>query len=369
MGERGNNLYRQLDKYVGIPVSAMLGLYKRVFTRPSLIKIPEDARIGILCVGAIGDLLLASGLMDGLRKKLPQARIEIITSHANAEASRLLPYINSTVSFKITDFANIIRYIRTKSFDLFFDTTQWARIGNIITNLSKAKLTIGFKTSGQYRSFGYDIKVSHSHQVHEVKNFLNLGKAVWPDFNGTPHLNITRTSDNLNPQKNIYMHMWCANGKFGYLRRWPEEYWAELALYLLKKEFIINFTGSDKDYENTERFIKKFDLRRTGINNLSGQFSLSDLARLFQESSGVISINTGTMHLAALVNAKVIDLNGPTNINRWGAWGENTISLTPLSGEQGYLNLGFEFPSNPVPVMQNLPVDEVIKAMKTLKII
>jgi hypothetical protein len=60
------------------------------------------------------------------------------------------------------------------------------------------------------------------------------------------------------------------------------------------------------------------------------------------DAAGVVSVNTGLMHIAAAVGAPTVALNGPTSTTRWGPIGERTRSVTSPLVPDGYLNLGFE---------------------------
>lgn len=367
MNERGNRLYKTLDKYLGIPLTVPAGLMRKFPHRR--VNDSDKPKIVVLCLGAIGDLLMASGLINGIKEKFPEAALDLVTSSGNSVAAPLVPGLDSIKSFNISEIPRIIRYLRGQKFDLLFDTTQWARIGNIISNFSGAGETIGFQTKGQHRSFGYDILATHSDKIHEVDNFINLGKAKWGDFSGKPVLKPPLPLFRIPDGENIYLHMWCMVGPNRKYRQWPEENWAALAKILIDAGYIINFTGSANNWRETEEFLRKFQLPAGKANNLAGKPGLPELACLFIKSRGVVSVNTGTMHLASLLGAKVIDLNGPTNVKRTGAYGKNSLCLTPERGKRGYLNLGFEYPPNAEEVMQYISVDQVLAGMRKIGII
>ena len=67
MGERGNRLNRLLDRYAGIPLAACSAV-----ARLGKKSVPDAApqRVGFICLGAIGDLLLLSALISALRERL-----------------------------------------------------------------------------------------------------------------------------------------------------------------------------------------------------------------------------------------------------------------------------------------------------------
>ena len=85
MSERGSTTKRFLDFWAGVPLAAVTGLLRRLARRSG----PPPAgiqTIAVLCLGAIGDLLLASALLETLGAALPNARLTVIASRANAVA-------------------------------------------------------------------------------------------------------------------------------------------------------------------------------------------------------------------------------------------------------------------------------------------
>lgn len=366
MAERGNQFLKILDRYGGIPLGFASSIWRRC--ERSVTPPPEQTKkIGILCLGAIGDLLLLSALINGIRTQDPHARIEVICSNSNKAALPLLTNVDQAFSCPIARPDRLARLVRQRSYDLFFDSTQWARIGNIISNFSGAGKTVGFRTKGQYRCNGYDVKVSHRSDQHEVENFLDLGRAIWSGFKGEPGLLIEDSE--VQERRTIYCHMWAPFGKGRLLKEWPEEYWCHIIMELQRRGFKIGLTGDMEQAAKSAEFISAFFPGNPEVVSLAGKTDLRSLAALFRKAAAVISVNTGIMHLAALSEAKTIGLHGPTNPLRWGPWGENSISLQPEKGQMAYLDLGFEYPVNAVSSMMHLKPQMVLDALEKLNVI
>lgn len=372
MGERQNGLLRKLDYHLGIPLTYGASLFRKLEMAVSPKKKTASLNIGIICLGAIGDLLLLSGLVAGLRSKFPAASITIISSSANAQALGLLPGAPFVKAFPVTNPVRIISFLRSQKFDYLFDSTQWARIGNLLSNLSGSRIIAGFNSQGQHRSAGYDHKVEHLGSKHESENFLNLGRAVWPDLQGRPKLcAFARIIPELlsADDKIIFCHMWSGSSKARQLKEWPADNWARLIGELTARGFKIGLTGSGNEAERVASFTKKYFPGKEKPLNLAGRFSLGELAGLFHTAQAVISVDTGIMHLASILDVPLVGLMGPASPDRWGPLGKHSLAVTPKKGSRNYLNLGMEVPAQVEPCMPYLEVSDVLSALKKLNVI
>ncbi|MBD5626238.1 MAG: glycosyltransferase family 9 protein [Desulfovibrio sp.] len=368
-GERGNRFLRQLDWYAGIPLAAVTAA-ARGAGRPRSFAASDARRVGIICLGAIGDLLLLSGLLRGLRRQLPGAELELIVSTGNAETVPLIGDTDAVAVFNVRHVGAIVRHLRGRRYDLLFDSTQWARLGAIVSNLSGARLTVGFSTAGQWRGLGYDHVATHSGEQHEKENFLALGRALWPEFSAEPVLCLPDTvpalaAEMADGRRHAFLHMWPAGYKC-YLKEWPAAHWARLARELTARGFSVWLTGSAADIERNAAFLREELAGEEHVHSLAGRTTLPDLAWLLARADAVVSVNTGIMHLAALAGAPTVGLHGATNPRRWGPVGPRCVSLLPSRGQRAYLDLGFEYPPGAEPALVHLSVEEVLAALASL---
>lgn len=382
--ERANKLNRGLDRLLGIPLVRLTALIRK-FPR---IQRKKPQNIGIICLGAIGDLLILSVLTASLRRYLDNkgmtaTRICLLTSKSNADAASLLPGIDEHQAFPVRNIASMLHYLRSLHLDILIDATQWARIGSILSNVSGAGLTVGFDTPKQFRATGYDIRVPHRADQHEYLNFLALGQALFPDFSSVvnfseyPHLCVPESLGNgelasFTGSEWIYLHMW-PSGTMSFFKEWPQEYWAQLAKTLLERGFRLCLSGDKRDVPRTEAFLQRYFPKEKSeekrIVSLAGKSTLPDLAWLLSHARAMVSVNTGIMHLAALCGVQTIGLHGSVNPLRWGPIGPAVVSLLPHQGDFAYLNLGFEYPQNVVSSMPFLPVEDVLAALEKVGVL
>lgn len=376
MAERGNKLNRFLDRWAGIPLT-LCSACLRAAAGTSAIDAPaQPQRVGFLCLGAIGDLLLFSSVINGLRTHLPNARFYLLTTKANASTVPLIPGIDESAAFGVRHVPAMISWLREKKLDVLIDSSQWPRLGAVLSNLSGANRTVGFETSGQCRACGYSYKVPHRADRHEVENFTALGQALFPDMESAPGLALPQEppADAVQVDSmlegmagarlpRIYLHMW-PSGIHARLKEWPSGHWAALAHELAARGFQVCLTGAPGDAQRNAAFLEAH--AGCPAVSLAGMLSLPALAWMFSKGAAVVSVNTGTMHLAALTGVPTVGLHGPTNPLRWGPWGKAAKSLLPRTGVCAYLNLGYEYPKPLVSCMENLPVSDVLAALERM---
>lgn len=369
MTERNNKKHKFLDKYLGIPLTLPVSLFRR-FDRKKVER--ENIKtIGIICFGAIGDVLLLSGLISGLKKELPDVAISLILSETNKMVGQLLQDVDHVRSFPIKKINSLINYLRCEKFDVLIDSSQWARVGAIISGLSGAGVTIGFKTKQQYRSLPYDVRVEHSNHCHEMDNFLNLGKSVIPNLYCFPQIKVNDLSNKVKEYKHyspfVICHMWAAGSNIE-LKQWDKKKWAVLAKKLIEMGFFVIWSGSKSDKEKTDDFMSTLftDNEQSKMTSVAGLLSLIEISELLSFSTACISVNTGIMHLSALVGCRTIAIHGATNPKRWGPIGNNIGIISPQNIKQ-FLNLGFEKIDDINSYAYPISVDSVLEQFVSLQ--
>jgi heptosyltransferase III len=359
--ERGNRLNRLLDRWLGCPVVFVLGLLHHKRSRP-----PQVRRIGILAFGAMGDALLLSSLLHDLRVGFPLCSITVFASNSNNAIFDLLDGPDHVVRVPISNPWAMLQIIRRVRFDVLIDSGQWARISAILAAAAKTSYSIGFKTSGQWRHWAFDAVVEHSNSCHEIDNFRRLLSPLGISATSLPKFTeeVLRAQDHRFSHPYVVFHPW-ASGFKSELREWPIDRWAAVAKEVHKRGYHVVVTGSRDDAARAQALTDALNAP-SQIFNFAGQVSLRGTASLLLNAAAVVSVNTGVMHMAALLNRPTLALHGPTNPRRWGPLGSSAIVIGPdWNCGCGYLNLGFEYPTSPPDCMSRISIDDVLDKLAT----
>ena len=321
-----------------------------------------------MCSPALGDTLLFSAALQDLRAYFG-AGVEIVhfCMKPNLAAAEMIPGADRRVVVSLMRVGESIRTIRQERVDAFYDFTAWQRLTAFLTLRSGARHTAGFRTAGQYRGRAFDLTAEHRNDRHEVENFRALVQAIGAKSGAAPRVvSDPMHSEPFEEEADIVVfHPW-ASGQQCWLREWPEDCWVELARSIGRPKTLFVITGSPSDQARSIPMSERLQAAGARSSAFVSPDGFRALSRVLLRARAVVSVNTGVMHLAAILGAPTVSLNGPTNPLRWGAYGERVANVQPYDGSGGYLNLGFEFPRNTEDVMPKIRVEDVVEAVREI---
>jgi heptosyltransferase I len=115
-----------------------------------------------------------------------------------------------------------------------------------------------------------------------------------------------------------------------------------------------------------EPFVRKMEEAGLRATAFVGNDGFRSLAGVLMRARVVVSVNTGVMHLAAIVGAPTVALNGPNRNGRWGPVGTRAIGVESPGEGCGYLHLGFEFDGQATDCMERITVERVVQAVEAV---
>jgi heptosyltransferase II len=98
--------------------------------------------------------------------------------------------------------------------------------------------------------------------------------------------------------------------EYGSAKRWPEEYYADLAHAKLKAGWQVWLFGSSKDAETTREIQR---LTRNACVDLAGRTSLSEAVDLLSLAHAVVTNDSGLMHIAAALGRPLVAVYGSSD--------------------------------------------------------
>lgn len=102
----------------------------------------------------------------------------------------------------------------------------------------------------------------------------------------------------------------CPGAEYGEAKRWPAEYYAELALKALAAGWQVLLFGSNKDQAVTQQIQQQC---QNACLDLAGKTSLADAIDLMSLCNQVVSNDSGLMHIAAALDKPLIAIYGSSD--------------------------------------------------------
>ena len=366
-------IFRVFDKYVGIPVIILLSILTK---RKKRLPIENIKKILIIKLAAIGDSILLIPTLRTLKKAFPNAEFTFICSQINYSVIKKIPYVDKIVDCNVHSFLRnpflffrFILELRKEKYELVIDVGQWERINAIITMLVRADYTIGFKTEGQHKHFGYDSVVPHLRNKHELENFLDLLLPLG--------INISEEDKKLEyflnkEDYNFANDFWLKNGLKGNIviclhpgcgengkpREWEVKNYIDLGKRLVdfNDDIRILITGAKHEEERCSEIEKGIG---KNVINTAGQFPLDNVVALVQKAELIVCSNTGMLHIASCVGTRTMGLHGPTNPAKWGSYNKNAVLIQSDKFCSPCLYLGHDYGCQVPQCMTHISVDDV----------
>ena len=138
-------------------------------------------KILIIQTAFIGDVILATPIIEKLHQHYPEAKIDFLVRRGNGGLLKGHPYLNDVFIWKkkhnkYSSLLKVIALVRSKKYDTVVNVQRFFASG-LITALSGAKLKIGFRKNPL--SFLFDKKVGHRLKgQHETSRNLSLIKEI-----------------------------------------------------------------------------------------------------------------------------------------------------------------------------------------------
>ena len=281
----------------------------------------------ILIIGPawVGDMVLAQSLFKSLKKNHPECQIDVAAPAWTLPLLERMPEVTKAISlpFKHGELAFWKRIQFGKSL-----RNQGYTQAIILTNSLKSALLPFAAKIPQRTSFLGEMRYGLINDIRPldktklprtVDRFVSLGLAknsAMPKKISNPQLsadkkNAIATLERLGKEKprNKVLGL-CPGAEYGEAKRWPAEYYAEVANAALKNGWEVWLFGSDKDVPVTNAIN---DLSGHQCLDLGGKTKLGEAIDLMSLCDTVISNDSGLMHVAAALGKKLIAIYGSSD--------------------------------------------------------
>ena len=301
----------------------------------------------------IGDVLLATALIDNLKSMYPDSEIDFSVNKGCEEMLTLNPEVNKVICYDrqkvkkksfLARIAEEVRFalrIRKHHYDLVINLTEGER-GALLAFFSGAKKKLGYKVR---RGIFSKVKVFDAiandkvlqHTVNKDLQFIQLlggkikTKKVGLFFSATSKNKI----DGLLKEHGIngFVHLHPVSRWM--FKCWSDERMAEIIDYIYQVKGGDVVVTSSQDKIEMERVHNILELCKSEPISFSGQLSLKELASLSARSDLFLGVDSAPMHMAAALNVPVIALFGASEPIIWGPWNNDMTTQRDYQNKDG----------------------------------
>ena len=281
----------------------------------------------ILIIGPswVGDMVLAHSLFQMLKQQNPNVQIDIAAPAWTLPLLERMPEVTDKIAlpFKHRQLALFERIKFGKS----LKNKSYTQAILLVNSFKSAILPFaagipkrtGFLGEMRYGLLNDVRPLDETTLKKTVERFVALGlpkNAELPSNIPNPHLNyateaawiLARRLGALS-KKNRILGL-CPGAEYGEAKRWPAEYYAEVARNALEKGWQVWLFGSNKDIPVTAQINQ---LTQSQCLDLGGKTNLGEAIDLMSLCNTVISNDSGLMHVAAALDKKLIAIFGSSD--------------------------------------------------------
>lgn len=257
----------------------------------------------------IGDVVLATALIEKLHQQFPQAIIDFLVREGNEGLLKNHPFLSEVLVWKkkngkYKNLLKLLKAIRQKRYDKVINVQRFAATG-FLTTFSNAKETIGFNKNPW--SFFFSKKIKHEisteeNYIHEVERNQKLIESFTGSAPAQPRLYPAKEDYEKVRQFQSKPYICIAPASVWFTKQYPAEKWISFVSQL-PHLYNIYILGAPSDLALGDQI--KNTANHPNVINLAGKLNFLQSVAL-QKSAVMNYVNdSAPMHFASSVNAPV----------------------------------------------------------------
>ncbi len=294
-------------------------------------------KILLIRYSAIGDVVLATSIIELLRRNYPQSHLSMLVTQITAPIVEENPFLDRIIIYnrnKRFSYLKCVKVLRQERFDIIVSLQGKA---GLLAFLAGAKERVGFNQSLRYRYF-YNLRPKKWYpEKHALDRYLNMVEPL--NLEGEiPEPKIYLTKEGESVAEKVLREKGVSKEDFlvGFnpvsaypAKEWLLKYYIQLGKELIERynTKIIIFGKGDKRSSTICYQLEIALAKSENVLSLAGKTNLRQLAALTKCCQLFITGDTGPMHIAAAVGTKVLAFFASTDPKKSGPVGKEHIIL------------------------------------------
>lgn len=268
-------------------------------------------KILIIQTAFIGDVVLATGILEKLHQAYPDAVVDFMLRKGNEGLLANHPFVNKLLIWnkkegKYKNLFSLLKHIRKEKYDLVINLQRFAASG-ILTALSNAEVTVGFKKNPFSFLFtkAYPHDIGHKGQKpyqHEVQRNHKLIEDITDVQYALPKLYPSSGDYESVRQYKSKQYITIAPASVWFTKQYPKAKWTEL-LDALPANYNVYCLGGPGDVDLCNEIVSQSKRKDAVI--LAGKLSFLQTAALMKDAVINYTNDSAPMHFASAMQAPV----------------------------------------------------------------
>ena len=299
-----------------------------------------NKKVLIIRLSAMGDVIFTIPLANALKEN--GYKVSWLVGDKGVNLLENNPAVDEVIHIKkgFKNYLETIKYLRSEKFDIAIDAQGLLKTF-IWTRFCGAKRRIISKSAREGSIFGGNEiieKLYTSWDTHVTQDYLKFAQYLGIEVND---IKITLPEPSEETIKKIdellkYLDRSKPVVTISPATTWGNKHWDKdnwkLLVEKIKNDYTLIFTGTDKDND-----LINYISQGAGLN-LAGKTNVEELCELFRRSDLVISLDSGSTHLAwAVMIPKIVSIFCCTPKTRY----------SPLGNSDKYISLSGNLPCQP----------------------
>ena len=294
-------------------------------------------RILVIDLAFIGDVILATPVLRALRGSYPKARITMLTVPLTAEVAAMNPYVDNVLIYDkrgehkgFFGMFKIAGLLRRHNFDMAI-CMNFAVRGAVVAWLARIPERVGY--DAQQASLFLTRVTSHHRDgiKHEALNHLEVLRSLHLDTSDTSltfrlpetaRSSLAEKRQKLGLAEEDYVLI-CPFGSYA-KKNLSLDTAAQVTAHLASR-MPVYLIGGEKEQAGLEQIAFAADIPTSHV--LAGALTLAELAVFLHGATGLVTVDTGPLHMAQAAGCPVLALFGPTDPVVWGPRGKADILI------------------------------------------
>ncbi len=282
----------------------------------------------ILVVGPawVGDMVMSQSLYIFLANSRPGATIDVLAPSWSEPLLERMPEVSAAIVKPIGHGElglgrrhKLGRVLRESQYDqaIMLPNSFKSALAPFMARIPKRT---GWRGEMRYGLLN-DMRVLDENRLPlMVQRFVALGQEAdqaLPTELPTPHLEVDadkviRSAEKFGLDHSRPILALCPGAEFGSAKRWPAEYYSQVATHYLSKGWQVVLFGSAKDQEVTGQIRAACQDNRDCFD-FAGRTELAEAVDLLSLATAVLSNDSGLMHIASALRRPVLVVYGATS--------------------------------------------------------